>query len=48
MIDESVSTVEQVIHPPAAPEVLVEEAGKTAMNRSGGPMWKAAFFTGSM
>ncbi len=32
MIDESVSTVEQVIHPPAAPEVLVEEAGKAAQN----------------
>ena len=32
MIDESVSTVDQVIHPPSAPEVLVENAGKSAQN----------------
>jgi sugar lactone lactonase YvrE len=32
MSDESVSTVQQVIHPPAAPEVLVEDAGKAAQN----------------
>jgi D-xylonolactonase len=32
MSDESVSTVEQVIHPAAAPEVLVEDAGKAAQN----------------
>lgn len=32
MPDDSVSTVEQVIHPAAAPEVLVEEAGKAAQN----------------
>lgn len=32
MSDESVSTVEQVIHPPSAPEILVEEAGQTAQN----------------
>ena len=32
MSDESVSTVDQVIHPPSAPEVLVEDAGKAAQN----------------
>ena len=32
MIDESVSTVDRVIAPPSAPEVLVEEAGKAAQN----------------
>jgi sugar lactone lactonase YvrE len=32
MSDESVSTVEQVIAPPSAPGVLVEEAGKSAQN----------------
>jgi len=32
MSDESVSTVERVIAPPSAPEVLVEEAGKAAQN----------------
>jgi D-xylono/L-arabinono-1,4-lactonase len=32
MSDESVSTVAQVIAPPSAPEVLVEEAGKAAQN----------------
>jgi D-xylono/L-arabinono-1,4-lactonase len=32
MSDESVSTVDQVIAPPSAPEVLVEEAGKAAQN----------------
>ena len=32
MIDESVSTVDRVIAPPSAPEVLVEEAGKSAQN----------------
>lgn len=32
MIDESASTVDQVIHPPSAPEVLVEDAGKAAQN----------------
>ena len=32
MIEESVSTVDRVIAPPSAPEVLVEEAGKTAQN----------------
>jgi D-xylonolactonase len=32
MSDESVSTVEQVIHPAAAPEVLIEDAGKAAQN----------------
>ncbi|MCE0497442.1 MAG: SMP-30/gluconolactonase/LRE family protein [Methylacidiphilales bacterium] len=32
MSDESVSTVEKVIAPPAAPEILVEEAGKSAQN----------------
>jgi len=32
MSDESVSTVDQVVHPPSAPEVLVEEAGKAAQN----------------
>ncbi len=32
MTDESVSTVDQVVHPPAAPAVLVEEAGHTAQN----------------
>ena len=32
MSDESVSTVDRVIAPPSAPEVLVEEAGKAAQN----------------
>jgi len=32
MIDTSVSTVDRVIAPPSAPEVLVEEAGKAAQN----------------
>jgi sugar lactone lactonase YvrE len=32
MTDESVSTLAQVIAPPSAPEVLVEEAGKAAQN----------------
>ena len=32
MPEESVSTVGKVIAPPAAPEVLVEDAGKTAQN----------------
>src|SRR5271170_4713169 len=32
MSEESVSTVEKVIAPPAAPEILVEEAGKSAQN----------------
>jgi D-xylono/L-arabinono-1,4-lactonase len=32
MIDESVSTVDRVIAPPSAPEVLVEAAGKAAQN----------------
>lgn len=32
MSDDSVSTVDQVIAPPSAPEVLVEEAGKAAQN----------------
>jgi D-xylonolactonase len=32
MSDESVSTVEKVIAPHAAPEILVEEAGKAAQN----------------
>jgi len=32
MFDETVSAVEQVIAPPAAPEVLVEDAGKSAQN----------------
>ena len=32
MTDESVSTVDRVIAPPSAPEVLVEEAGKAAQN----------------
>jgi D-xylono/L-arabinono-1,4-lactonase len=32
MPDESVSTVDKVIAPPSAPEVLVEEAGKAAQN----------------
>ena len=32
MSDDSVSTVDQVIHPPSAPEVLVEDAGKAAQN----------------
>jgi sugar lactone lactonase YvrE len=32
MTDESVSMIDRVIHPPAAPEVLVEEAGKAAQN----------------
>jgi sugar lactone lactonase YvrE len=32
MIDASVSTVDRVIAPPSAPEVLVEEAGKAAQN----------------
>jgi D-xylonolactonase len=32
MSDESVATVEKVIAPPAAPEILVEEAGKSAQN----------------
>jgi len=32
MLEENVSTVGQVIAPPAAPEVLVEDAGKSAHN----------------
>jgi sugar lactone lactonase YvrE len=32
MSDDTVSTVDQVIAPPSAPEVLVEEAGKAAQN----------------
>ena len=32
MMEESVSTVDRVIAPPSAPEVLVEEAGKSAQN----------------
>jgi len=32
MSDDTVSMVEQVIHPPAAPEILVEDAGKAAQN----------------
>ena len=32
MSDDSVSTVERVIQPPAAPEVLVEDAGQAAQN----------------
>ncbi|HUB66236.1 MAG TPA: SMP-30/gluconolactonase/LRE family protein [Candidatus Methylacidiphilales bacterium] len=32
MLDEPVSTVKKVIAPPAAPQVLVEEAGKLAQN----------------
>jgi len=32
MSDESVSALEKVIDPPAAPEVLVEDAGKAAQN----------------
>ena len=32
MLDESVSAVGQVIAPPSAPEVLVEEAGRAAQN----------------
>src|SRR5271156_3547794 len=32
MTDESVSMLDRVIHPPAAPEVLVEEEGKAAQN----------------
>jgi sugar lactone lactonase YvrE len=32
MSDDSVSVVEKVIQPPAAPEVLVEDAGKAAQN----------------
>jgi sugar lactone lactonase YvrE len=32
MIDELVSTVDRVVAPPSAPEVLVEEAGKAAQN----------------
>ncbi|MCE0483010.1 MAG: SMP-30/gluconolactonase/LRE family protein [Methylacidiphilales bacterium] len=32
MIDETVSTVDQMIHPPSAPELLVEEAGQAAQN----------------
>jgi sugar lactone lactonase YvrE len=32
MLDETVSAVGQVIAPPSAPEVLVEEAGKAAQN----------------
>jgi len=32
MSDESVSTVDRVISPPSAPEVLVEEAGRAAQN----------------
>ena len=32
MSDESVSAVDQVVHPAAAPEVLVEDAGKSAQN----------------
>lgn len=32
MSDESAATVEQVIAPPSAPEVIVEEAGKSAQN----------------
>jgi hypothetical protein len=30
MLEESVSAMGEVIAPPAAPEVLVEEAGKSA------------------
>jgi sugar lactone lactonase YvrE len=32
MIEEIVSTVGQLVHPPAAPDVLVEDAGKSAQN----------------
>ena len=32
MSDDSVSAVVQVIAPPSAPEVLVEDAGKSAQN----------------
>lgn len=32
MIEETVSTVDRVIAPPSAPEVLVEDAGKSAQN----------------